>query len=416
MEYVKRLVEAEVRESLSFAGAVLIEGPRGVGKTSTGTQLSRSQVRLDIDNQALELARIAPEMVLAGDVPRLVDEWQLAEGIWNQIRYQVDQRQAPGQFILTGSASKQALGDRHPGTGRVARVTMRPMTLFEQGISSGQVSLGELFQGAVPKTVCDFDLEAAILAICRGGFPAAVNLSAAASQHLMRSYLDDVVNIDFTNLTGQARNSQRLRNLLRTLARNVGSEIATVKIASEVGASEGAAIKPQTLESYLEVLRQMFLVDDLKPWSPHLRSSYVVRKSWKRYFVDPSLAVASIGADQTSLLNDLETTGFLFENLALRDLRVYAQANGCEVSHYRDSGGLEVDAIVEKPNGAWGAIEVKLNPNSIEQAAASLAKLVHQLDFTRAQKPAFLAVLTTGKYSYLRPDGVSVISLGALGI
>jgi len=415
VEYASRVVEKEILDSLSFAGAVLIEGPRGVGKTSTGTLLSSSQVRLDIDPSALELSRVAPELVLRGEVPRLIDEWQLSEGLWNQVRHQVDMRGAPGQFILTGSASLQALGERHPGTGRIARVTMRPMTLLEQGLSNGQVSLRSLLLGDEIGGIQDFNLEVAILAICRGGFPAAVSLDVPPAQKLMKSYLDDVVNIDFSNLTGHTRNSRRLKVLLRSLARNVGSEISTAKLANEVGSSDGAPLKAETLESYLEVLRQMFLVDDLRPWAPHLRSSYVVRKAWKRYLIDPSLAVAALGADSASLLADLETTGFLFENMAVRDLRVYAQSLGCEVSHYRDSGGLEVDAIVETTDGRWGAFEVKLSPTSVDRAAVSLKKLAQQLDYTKAKKPAFLAVLTTGTYSYRRPDGVAVVNIGTLG-
>jgi len=415
MKYLKRVVEDEVQESLAFAGAVLIEGPRGVGKTSTGTLLSKSTVRLDVDTPALDLARVAPELVLRGDVPRLIDEWQLADGIWNQVRHQVDQRGKPGQFILTGSASRQALGDRHPGTGRIARVTMRPMSLWEQGLSNGQVSLQSLLRGQEVQGIYDFNIDVAIQAICRGGFPAAVDLGFPSAQKLMKAYLDDVVNIDFSNLTGQKRNSRRLHNLIRGLARNVGSEISTAKLANEVGSTEGLPIKPETLEGYLEVLRQMFLVDDLRPWAPQLRSSYVVRKAWKRYLVDPSLAAAALGADPASLLGDLETTGFLFENMAVRDLRVYAQAMGCEVSHYRDSGGLEVDAIVEKTDGTWGAFEVKLSPTSVEKAAVTLKKLEQQLDYTKSKKPSFLAVLTTGTYSYVRPDGVAVVNIGTLG-
>lgn len=414
MQSIPRIIENELIQALAVSGAVLIEGPRGSGKTHTGKQFSQSQVKLDTDRQALELAALNPKKLLEGETPRLIDEWQLAENIWNHVRESVDDSQLKGQFILTGSMHLQDNNTRHVGAARIMRITMRTLTLFESGNSTGEVSLSQIISGGEISGSSTLSLENIIELICRGGFPSYINADIKAVLQAMKSYLSDVIRADFAIATGQHKNTNRIERIIRSLARNVGSEISTEKLSRELSIQDSITIKAETLEIYFQVLRDLHIIEDLKPWAPHLRSSYVVRKSAKRYFSDPGLAVAALGATPQTLMNDLETLGFLFENLVVRDLRVYAQALGANVTHYRDSGGLEVDAIVQLDSNQWAAFEIKLNPNSIDEAVKKLLIFKKRIDTSKVGEPRILGVITGGKYSYMREDGIAVIAIGNL--
>lgn len=424
MAYKTRIIEAELTRALETVGAVLLEGPRGCGKTSTAQLLAKSFVKLDTNNAALELARLDPRKVLEGDTPRLIDEWQLAPDLWNHAREQSDLRQKPGQFILAGSAIPKEDPSRHPGSLRILKLRMRPMSLFESQTSTGQVSLGSLLD---PELINDpgqlkqklqganeLPLDTVIELVCRGGWPPIQSAPLSSVLPVLRSYMNDLANSDFSAV-GVKVDIGRVQRVLKSLARNVGSETSNAKLAAELTEIDADLIRPETVEKYTDVLRAIMVIEDLEPWVTHLRSSHAVRKSHKRYFVDPSLAAAALGATPASLLKDLGALGFLFENLVIRDLRIYAQNLGGSVSHYRDSDGLEVDAIVTKPTGEWGAFEIKLGQNSVDQAAKSLLKFKNRVNFDLVGEPSILAVITPGEYSYLRSDGIAVIALGTLG-
>lgn len=416
--YLSRVVDAELSEALNIAGAVLIEGARGCGKTETGREHSRSEALLDTDQSARALAELAPSALLDGATPRLLDEWQLAPALWDHVRRAVDDRRKPGQFILTGSSVPPDEALRHSGAGRILRIRMRPLSLFEAGASSGQVSLGELLAGekleprAAENAVSVQDV-AALLA--KGGWPNMQPLEPAEAQRLLRSYLDDVARIDVPRLQGQERRDTNLiRRTLTSLARHVATEATVTAIASDVG---GSAEPPrtETVSEYLALLERVFVVEMQPSWSPHLRSKARVRKRAKLHFVDPALAVAGLGASAEALMRDLNTFGLLFESLVIRDLRVYAQRSDAIVSHFRDSSNLEVDAIVEAVNGRWLAVEVKLGESQTDAAAASLLRFRETVDTTKTAAPAALVVVTMAGYAYTRPDGVHVVPLAMLG-
>lgn len=416
MEYRKRIVDEQLSNALLVCGAVLIEGPRACGKTATAMQFAGSSANLDTDGDQRLIAENAPDVFLQGATPRLIDEWQIVKPIWNHIRREVDNRQAVGQFILTGSAQSSDDSITHSGAGRILRLRMRPMSLFESGFSNGQISLGSIFAEVPFKGALNqFNFLEVIDQVCIGGWPALIDKSVEAAQAILESYLEDVVRADFSSITDVAKDPEKIRRIIRSLARNVGSEIATSRLASEVGSIDLGNIKASTVETYLDVLRGLMIVEDLPAWPAHLRSRAVVRRSLKRYFVDPSLVAAALSATPAKLLKDLNAFGFLFENLVIRDLRIYAQSFGARVFHYRDSSGLEVDAIVEDKSGAWAAFEVKLGNSEIDKAAKNLLKLASQVDESKLGTPRLLAVVTAGSASYLRPDGVAVISIGTLG-
>jgi len=415
MNYLPRLVHSQIEQALSAVGSVLIEGPRYCGKTSTGIHFSKSTLRLDTDPGMQKLAEIAPLEVLQGESPRLIDEWQLAPNLWNQVRRLADENQTAGQFILTGSAFGYADTNRHSGAGRIMRVKMRPMSLFESGKSTGENSIEVLFSGAAAKPgVANIGFTEIVDEICRGGWPALRETKLEAALAVMRSYLDDVARSDFVD-EGRKSTQKRIIRVLKALARNTGSEISTAKLAEEITERDDDKIKPATLENYLDKLRKVMVIEEAEPWVTHLRSQYLVRKSSKRYFVDPSLAVAALRATPNKLRKDLNTLGFLFENLVIRDLRIYAQRLNGEVLHYRDESGREVDAIIVLDDGRWGAIEIKLGEKSVDDAATNLKDFVDRIDTSKTGEPAFLAVVNADKVSYQRPDGVAVIAAGSLG-
>jgi predicted AAA+ superfamily ATPase len=415
VRYQPRIVDRELAARLGAVGAVVIEGPKACGKTATARQLAASEVLLDIDANARAAIAVDPALVLDGPTPRLIDEWQIEPTIWNYIRRAIDERSGPGQFILTGSAVPPDDITRHTGAGRITRLRMRPMSLFETGRSAGRISLSELLEGTVRPTA-DPGLTVADVAeeIARGGWPGLRGRSVPDAQLAVRDYLQEIARVDIGRVDGVDRDPNRVARLLVSLARNVATHAAATTLANDTGGAEGP-LKDDTVRQYLGALERLMVVEDQPAWAPHLRSRHRLRTAPKRHFVDPSLAVAALRATPRRLLDDLNLLGFLFESLVVRDLRVYAQAADAQVSHYRDSGGLEVDAIVEAGDGRWMAFEVKLGHRQIDEAAASLMRFAERIDVTSCGSPTLLAVIVASGYGYRREDGVAVIPIGALG-
>lgn len=416
MTYRSRIADKELSDRLAYAGAVLIEGAKACGKTETAKQKARSHVYLDTDPQAIDALALDPGLVLQGDTPRLIDEWQVEASVWNHVRREVDERGAPGQFILTGSSVPADDATRHTGAGRFARLRMRPMTLSEAGWSSDEVSLTSLFQGRPSSAQDDgLSLEQLVERIVVGGWPAAQGLSIRAARESARDYLDQTARLDVRRVDGVRHDPTRVTAVLASLARHTASEAAISTIAADAGGNDGP-LAESTVVNYLSALSRIFVVEDQPAWAPHLRSRSILRSAPKRQLVDPSLAVAALKAGPTQLISDLNLLGLLFESLVIRDLRVYAQALSGEVFHYRDNTGLEVDAIVQTADQGWGAIEVKLSPARVDAAAAGLLRFADRIDTGKMGKPKFLAVVTGKGYGFRRSDGVDVVPVAALGL
>ena len=415
MTYQPRIVDRELAERLQATGAVVIEGPRACGKTTTAQQIAASEVRLDVDRVARRLASLEPSRLLVGNVPRLIDEWQLEPAIWNHVRRAVDDRRKPGQFILTGSAVPADDATRHTGAGRLTRLRMRPLSLFELGHSSGEISLARLLKGtpaSAGSSVILLDDLADL--ICVGGWPVNLGRSTPLALRANRDHLDEIRRLDIANGDGRKRDPVRVGMLLRSLARNIATPAATATLASDTG--EGvSAIREHTAADYLKALERIMIVENQPAWPTHLRSRSVLRSKPIRHLADPSLAVAAVRATPARLLRDLNFLGLLFESMVVRDLRVYAQAADAEVFHYREKGGLEVDAILQANDGRWAAFEVKLGEGRADAGAANLLRLAERVDPERMGKPMALGVIVSSGYGYTREDGVSVIPIGALG-
>ena len=414
--YVPRVADEELRRCLTAAGAVLIEGPRACGKTVTAQQEAASEVFLDVDQGARDMIAVDPDLVLEGAAPRLIDEWQTAPVIWNHVRRAVDARRGKGHFILTGSAVPPDDITRHTGAGRIIRLRLRPMSLFELGSSTGKVSLRNVI-GGVPVRHQSADLSVHDLArlVCVGGWPGHLGSSAEEALRVNRGYVDDICRADLRRVDGVRRDPERVHRFLRSLARNVATSASLATIARDVAGPEQASITDHTARSYLTGLERLMVVEDQPPWAPHLRSRSRLQVSPKRHFVDPSIATAALGAGPEHLLRDFSWFGLLFESMVIRDLRVHAQAMGARVYHYRDHTGLEVDAVVDAGPGRWAAFEIKLGLSRIDAAARSLLKFADRVDTSRYGEPAALGVIVESGFGYVRPDGVSVIPLGALG-
>lgn len=414
--YEPRVVDGELEERLESAGAVLTEGPKACGKTETARRLAASEVLLDIDPNARAAAALNPALVLDGEAPRLIDEWQVEPAIWNQIRRAVDDRAEPGQFILSGSAVPADDVTRHSGAGRIARLRMRPMSLAESGLGSGQISLRALLSGSSAEAgESEVGIDDLAEEISRGGWPGFRNRSLKAAMESVADYIGEVSRTDINQVDGVRRDPARVERLIASLARNVATTSAVSTLARDSAGGGEEPLKDQTVAEYLNSLERLFVVENQPPWEAHLRSRSRLRRAPKRHFVDPSLAVAALGADPASLLRDLNLLGFLFESLAVRDLRIYAQPLRGEVKHFRDSSGLEVDAIIESAEG-WAAVEIKLGgPAAIDEAAASLLKFSRTVDTTKSGEAKFLAVIVGTGYGYTRPDGVQVVPLVHLG-
>lgn len=413
--YLPRVVDAEIAASLRALPAVVLEGPRACGKTSTGRQHTRSEVLFGSDRTARLASGIDPEGLLTRPEPILLDEWQLAPDIWNHVRAAADEGRRPGRFILTGSAVPADDVTRHSGAGRVRRVRMRPMSLYESGLSTGAVPMASLFDASTkfaPRA--EPSLRDIVEATCRGGWPACTRLDTGAAQQYCEAYLSEICRADIPLLEGPARDPVGVGRLLRSMARNTSTEASQRTLARDTGTER--TLDPRTAGAYLEALRRVFVAEDLPAWSTRLRSRASLRRAPKRHLTDPSLAVAALAATPSQLWNDLETFGLLFESMAVRDLRVYAQAARGRVFHYRDGNNLEVDAIIERADGSWIAVEVKLGGEpAVEKAAASLLKLRRTVDTAAAGEPCNLIVVTSTGYGYRRPDGVLVIPLTTLG-
>jgi len=359
-------------------------------------------------------AETKPSLLLAGDKPRLLDEWQVAPVLWDAVRFAVDRTDELGQYILTGSAVVKPKQTKHTGTGRIARMTMRTMTLFETGESNGQVSLRKLFDGNSDiEGISSLSIEALAFALVRGGWPKAVGMSSDAALKQVHAYVDATINIDSSEIDGVQRDPVRVRSLMRSIARNISTEANLTTLRKDMRADE-EQLSENTISNYITALSKLFVIEDLRAWNPSIRSATAVRTSPKRHFVDPSIAAAVLRINDGALLKDFITFGYLFESLCVRDLRVYAETIDGEVFHYRDSYGLEADAVVQLKDGRWGAIEVKMGSSEIEKAATNLLKLKETINTEKMNEPSFLMVLTASQYAYRRPDGVLIVPIGCL--
>ena len=414
--YRPRVADSVIAEALARMPAVVVEGPRGCGKTWAARNAARSEVLFDGDVNARTLAVVAPHLVLDGAEPRLLDEWQLAPEIWNQMRHACDEMHRRGRFILTGSAVPPDDHTRHSGAGRISRVRLRPMSLFETGESTGEVSLGALLRGErIAAQPPDAGVEDLVEAICRGGWPRHLGgVSARTAQRSLDDYLGEICRTDISTVDGVRRDPAAVRRLLSSLGRNVATTASFTTLAAD--AAGPRPLNRTTAMEYLRSLERLFIVEDVPQWPTHLRSRAAVRGAAKRHFVDPSLAAAAMGAGPARLLRELRVLGFLFESLVVRDLRIYGQANDAAVYHYRDAANLEVDAVIQARDGNWLAAEVKLGgTGAIEEAARSLQRLRDKVDTDRAGAPAKLAVITATGYAYDRPDGITVLPITSLG-
>lgn len=415
LTYRSRIADQELRKRLENSGAVLLEGPKACGKTETARQVAASEVLLDVEGQARAAAALDPGLILAGDTPRLIDEWQVEPRVWDHVRRAVDERRRPGQFVLAGSAVPADDISRHSGAGRISRLHMRPMSLFESGLSDGSISLHALMSGGRARSTNSVELPEIAEAVIRGGWPALQEMSIEAAAERVADYLGEVSRTDISRVDDAHRDPTRVRRLLRSLARNVATYVTMTTLAADAADSGSEPLKRQTVAEYMTALERLFVVEDQPPWAPHLRSRSILRKSPKRHFVDPSLAAAALRAGPALLLRDLNLFGFLFESLVVRDLRIYSQPMRAEVGQFRDNKGLEIDAIVDS-NAAWAAFEVKLGgTDAIDEAAASLLKFAREVDTRRSGEPAALGVIVAGGYGYTREDGIQVIPITALG-
>jgi predicted AAA+ superfamily ATPase len=422
MEYKKRLADDVLRDKLEASGAVLVEGAKWCGKTTTSKQIAKSVLYMQEPaqkKQNLLMADTNPSLLLQGKVPRLIDEWQLAPKLWDAVRFEVDQRDDFGQFILTGSAVPPDTSEiSHSGTGRISRMLMRPMSLLESGESNGSVSLAELFNANYEaSSSVESDIEELAFLICRGGWPKAIGKTVKVALQQAIDYYDAVVNSDISRVDDKERNPERAKLLMRSYSRNIGSQAKFEEMRQDILGNDIDSFSIDTLYDYLKALKKIFVIEDAPAWNPNLRSKTAIRNTDTRYFVDPSIATASMGLGPKDLINDLNTMGLFFENLCIRDLRIYAQTIGGEIYHYRDRSGLECDAVVHLRNGSYGLVEIKLGGDKlIEEGATTLKKFERIIDTTKMKTPSFKMILTgVGNYAFKRPDGILVVPIRSLG-
>lgn len=416
LEYKKRFADRALADRLQSSGAVLIEGTKGCGKTETAKQIAGSIVQFDVDEQVRILMEIDPKSVLSGTVPRLLDEWQEYPRIWNYVRRAVDERKQKGQFILTGSATLDDQARRHSGAGRVSVMKMRPMSLYERGWSTGEVSLAAILRGNAPSSEdVPFSLGELAEKITLGGWPGLIGASALDGLRFVSDYMTLIAEVDLSQVSKKRRDPYKVLRLLQSIARNISTEVTLTALAKDTGGSDGA-LDDETAAEYLSALERLMAVENLQAWNTHIRSADLLRKSPKRHFSDPSLAVGALGLSIDKLTSDLNYFGLLFESLAIRDLKIYAEANDGKVYHYRDSRGLEIDAIVAYADGTWGAFEIKLGFGAADTAAISLLKLADKIDTEKTKAPASLTVITGNGFAHRRADGVNVVPLSVLTI
>lgn len=414
--YIHRISDAELQRKLTSSGAILIRGMKACGKTESAKQFASSIIEFDQDEQVPLFMETAPQRLLIGETPRLIDEWQEYPKIWNYVRHEVDNRKKTAQFILTGSANPEESIKMHSGAGRFTIMDMHTMSWQELGFSSGKVRLKNLFESQ-KITIHDepMDLESIVERIIIGGFPSLVGKNINQAMEINRAYIDLLTEVDMSRVSNVKRKPDKVKNLLRSLARNSATMVDITSLESDIKEKENSDISRPTIYDYLAALERLMIIENQPAWNTHIRSSSSLRKSPKRHFSDVSLAVAALGAGKESLLKDIKFTGFLFESLAVHELRVYGQANDAKVYHYYDSSGLEVAAIVQKYNEDWCAFEIKLGIGQIEEAAKNLLKFASILDKKRVAPPKSLNIITGTGISYTRNDGVNVVSLSSLG-
>ncbi len=420
-EYKKRIADSILQRKLEGKGAVLIEGPKWCGKTTTAEQIAKSFLYMNDPknkNQNITMSEIDPQRLLKGATPRLIDEWQIAPKLWDAVRYEVDHRGELGQFILTGSAVPPDTKEiTHSGTGRFSWLTMRPMSLYESGESTGEVSLTELF--AAPSALMGFtqmNIDKLAFVVCRGGWPQAIGLRDEIALDQAIDYYDGVIHSDINRADNIQKNPERVKRLMRSLARHQGTQTPNTVLCEDIRVNDEESLNEETISAYIGALKKIFVVEDMPAWNPNLRSKTAIRTSDTRYFVDSSIAAAALGIGPDDLIADLKTFGLLFETMAVRDLRVYADALNGEVYHFRDKDGLECDAVIHLRNGSYGLVEIKLGGDKlIEEGVGTLQTLKNKIDTTKMKEPSFLMVLTgTGDFAYRRPDGVYVVPIGTL--
>ena len=420
-EYKKRIADELLKRKLKGKGAVLIQGPKWCGKTTTAEQIASSILYManpEEKEQNLTLADLNPSLLLKGDVPRLIDEWQMAPKLWDAVRFEIDHRGQEGQFILTGSSVPANMDDiSHTGTGRFAWLTMRPMSLYESGESTGTVSLLELFNHIVQLNgVNKLALDDIAYLCCRGGWPRSIFMDKDIALDQAYDYYDAIVNSDISRVDNVSRNPERAKNLMRSYARNIGSQASSETLRNDMINNDVFSLDTDTVYSYLNALKKIFVIEEAPAWNPNLRSKTAIRTSETRYFIDPSIAAASLGIGPNDLINDLNTFGLIFEALCIRDLRVYAESINGSVYHYKDATDLECDAVIHLRNGSYGLIEIKLGGDKlINEGAENLKKVRDKIDVKKMNNPSFLMVLTaTGQYAYEREDGIYVVPIGCL--
>lgn len=419
--YRKRIVDELLARKLKGKGAVLIQGPKWCGKTTTAEQISSSILYManpEEKNQNLSLVDLNPSLLLKGETPRLIDEWQIAPKLWDAIRFEIDHRGEEGQFILTGSAVPVDMKDVvHTGTGRFSWLVMRPMSLFESGESNGVVSLLDLFNGIDNiNGINELSLEDIAFLCCRGGWPRSIFMDKDIALEQAFDYYDAVVNSDISRVDNVNRNPERVKNLMKSYARNIGSQASNETLKNDMINNDSFSLDTDTVLSYINALKKIFVIEEAPAWNPNLRSKTAIRTSETRYFIDPSIAVATLGIGPNDLINDLNTFGLIFETLCIRDLRVYAESLNGSVYHYKDASDLECDAVIHLRNGSYGLIEIKLGGEKfIQEGAENLIKMKNKIDTEKMNNPSFLMVLTAiGKYAYKRADGIYVVPIGTL--
>lgn len=418
--YRPRIVDSALKRKLRGKGAVLIEGPKWCGKTTTAEQVSKSTLSVDDPstvNTNKILSEIDPERLLTGDHPRLLDEWQVAPKLWDAVRHHVDRHKGHGQFILTGSSVPADISETiHSGTGRFGWLVMRPMSLYESGDSTGDVSLASLFESQPISGCSNLDLDRLTFLICRGGWPESVDMDDDVALDQAFDYIDAVIRNDMSRVDNIRRDPQKVRMLLRSYARNQGTQISQASISADISSNDTEGVSEETVSEYLQALRKLYVIEDMKAWNPNLRSKTAIRTSDTRYFVDPSLAAASLRIGPQDLINNLNTTGFFFEALAVRDLRVYAESLDGDVYHYKDNLDNECDVVIHLRDGRYALLEVKLGGERlIDEGVKTLKDVLRRIDTDKMGKPAFMAIITgTERYAYRRDDEIIILPLGAL--
>ena len=417
MEYLPRVVDTEIDELMEIMGAVLIEGCKWCAKSTTGMHHAKSIIEFQNPDRKQEYDRIKntqPSLFLKGDKPRMFDEWQMYPVVWDSIRTDVDHSGQKGQYILTGSAKPSEGETMHTGTGRISRVLMRPMSLYESGESTGEVSFNDILEGKDISGVSKLSLEDLASIIVRGGWPASIEVKSDAKYRFAKEYVKSLIHEEVKRVDGVERNPEKMQNVLRSLARNISTQVSNATLEGDIKNNFDDDISRPTLTDYLNTLEKLFVIEDVNATNLNFRSKYALRTKPKKYFVDPSIATAILEIKPSDLIKDLNTFGFIFESLCMRDLKIYTGSHGGDITFYRDEKDFEVDAILRTSSGKWGAIEIKLGAGYIDEAANNLLKFKERVDIDKCGEPSFLMVLTGADYSYRRDDGVYVVSIGTL--